>query len=252
MERIDIMGCPVDRLSLEQTVDRVRALLADGGVHQHMCVSASKIHKMSTDALLREAVLESDIVNADGAGVLFAARLLGQPVPERVTGIALFLRLVRLCAEEGYRPYFLGARPEVVAAVVRRFRHVYPSLDVAGARDGYFTEAEQQGVAEAIRDARPHMLFVAMGTPAKERFQKRWLDTMAVPFSMGVGGSFDVVANVARRSPPGVGELGLEWAYRLAQEPGRLWRRNLVDNGSFVAKVLAARFLGYRVAGGRA
>lgn len=247
MSRIDLLGCPVDDLTLDDAVAAVDGWMSGTGTHRHVSVSASKVHKMATDPGLRDVVRESDLVTADGVGILIGARALGLPPPRRVTGIALFLALIERAATRGWRPYFIGSKRDVVEAVVRRFQHIWPELDVAGWRDGYFGPEQEEEVAAAVRASNADLLFVAMGSPRQEHFLAARQAAMGVKFAMGVGGSFDVVANRARRSPPGVGDRGLEWAWRLAQEPGRLWRRNLVENGGFLAMVVAGRVLGRRL-----
>ena len=229
----------MDGLTLDATVARVELLLERGGSHRHCCVSAAKLNRMYTDPALREAVLTSDLISADGAGVLWAARVLGLAVPPRVTGISLFLRLVAQAAQTDRSIFLLGDTEAVVGAVRNKLQHAWPTLRIVGAHQGYLEDEAQ--VAGLIALAQPDLLFVAMGTPRQEHFQHRFQAQMQVPFSMGVGGSFSVVANRAWRAPPIFGDAGLEWLYRLAQDPTRLWRRNLVEHGGFLARVAAER-----------
>jgi N-acetylglucosaminyldiphosphoundecaprenol N-acetyl-beta-D-mannosaminyltransferase len=233
------MGCPLDALTLAQTVARIEGIVAEGLPRQHMAVNAGKMVKMRQDPALRAAVLGSDLISADGAAIVLACRFLGAPVPERVAGIDLMQELLWLAPSRAWRPYFLGARPEVVRRLVDQCRWRYPGLDVAGARDGYFGSDAESEVAEAIRESRADLLFVGMSSPRKETFLARWLDAMDVPFCMGVGGAFDVLAGEHRRAPAWMREHGLEWAHRTILEPRRMWRRNLLDNARFVLQVLS-------------
>ncbi len=237
--RISVLGCPVDVLDMDATVQRVRQAIETRVSLRHSCVSAAKLNRMHHDSALRQAVRSSDIISADGAGVLWAAKMLGQVVPPRVTGIALFLQLVRLAANSGWPIFLLGDREPVVAAVANKLRHAYPTLQLAGYHHGFFDD--EQAVVAQIRDAKPALLFVAMGTPRQEVFLHAHQSALQAGFSMGVGGSFSVVANVARRTPPALGDLGLEWLHRLAQDPSRLMRRNVVEHGGFISKVVRAR-----------
>jgi N-acetylglucosaminyldiphosphoundecaprenol N-acetyl-beta-D-mannosaminyltransferase len=165
--------------------------------------------------------------------------MLGQVVPPRVTGISLFLRLVRVAANNGWPVFLLGDREPVVAAVAGKLRHAYPTLELVGHHHGFFED--EQAMVGRIRAAKPALLFVAMGTPRQEVFLHAHREALHVPFCMGVGGSFSVVANVARRTPPALGDRGLEWLHRLAQDPSRLMRRNVVEHGGFIDKVVRAR-----------
>jgi N-acetylglucosaminyldiphosphoundecaprenol N-acetyl-beta-D-mannosaminyltransferase len=230
----------VDRITLEEAVRRCEAFIEDGRPRQLAVVNAAKLVKMDADPELAGIVRGADLVLADGVSVVWAARLLGRPLPERVTGIDLMERLVGRAADRGYRVFFLGAEAEVCRQVVARYEARYPGLIVCGWRDGYFRSEEESAVSEQIRRARPDILFVAMGTPAKERWIYRHLHALSVPVCHGVGGSFDVVAGRVRRAPRLVQRAGGEWLWRLMQEPRRLWRRYLVTNLLFAARLVVA------------
>jgi len=236
--KVTLFGVAVDNLSLLETLDRIEALISAGGVHQHVVLNVDKVVRLGRDPHLRAAVLACDLINADGQPVVWVSGLIGQPLKARVTGIDLFEQLMARCAARGWRPYLLGAREPVVAQLVEVLRARYPGLALAGWRSGYWAAAEETAVIEQIRQARPDLLCVAMGSPRQELFLARWRDQLRVPFLMGVGGSFDVVAGLVRRAPRWMQRAGLEWLFRLAQEPRRLWRRYLVDDMAFFSLVL--------------
>lgn len=220
--------------------------IATGRRIQHVAVNVAKIVKTRHDSLLKHDIEQSDIIGVDGMGAVWGCRLLGIPIPERVAGIDLMQVLLRLAAERGYRPYILGARPEVLRGAVENIRKLYPQLAFAGYRHGYFTAAEEPEVVEEIQRSRPDMLFIAMPTPQKERFLHRHRDALGVPFLMGVGGSVDVLAGRVTRAPRWMQSAGMEWVYRVLQEPRRLWRRYLVTNTAYaglLAKEVLARIL---------
>ena len=246
-DRVDLMGCPVDGLTLRQTVARVRELVRRGEPTQHMCVNANKVVQMHGDPELRRIVRESDLISADGAGVMLASHLLGRPLPTRVTGVDLFMELMRLAPLEGWRPYLIGARPEVIERTVGVLEERFPGLRLAGYRDGYFKEAEDEEVARTIRASQADLLFVGMPSPRKEIFLGRWLAEMEVPFAMGVGGTFDVVAGHVQRAPRWARDSGLEWAFRLAQEPRKMWRRNVYGSTTFLYRTVRASQGAYRL-----
>lgn len=233
-----LFGLDVAPLSLDEAVD-----LADHAVHSHErllvgVVNAAKVVKLRHDPLLRESVLAADVVLADGQSVVWASRLLRRPLPERVAGIDLCERLLTLADQQGLRVFLLGARPEVLAGVCDTIADRWPGVVVAGARDGYFADEEAGEVAEMIAGSGADLLFIGMPTPAKENFLATYGDGLGVPVLHGVGGSFDVIAGVTRRAPVLWQRCGMEWAYRLLQEPGRLWKRYLVTNLAFGALVL--------------
>lgn len=235
-----LFGLRMDNLSMEETVSRVNEFIARGGVHQHVVVNVDKVVKAQRDPHLREVINSCDLVNVDGQPVVWISRLLGQPLKERVAGIDLMTRLCEEAAARSYRLYFLGARKEVVERVVEIVRARFPEAIVSGWRDGYFSADEEKDVAADIASARPDILFVAITSPKKELLLARWKDQMSAPFVMGVGGSFDVVAGMVRRAPRWVQRAGLEWLFRLMQEPRRMWRRYLVEDMYFLWLVVRA------------
>ena len=245
-ERIDMMGCVVDNLTMEETLERVAGFIADGRPHQHVVVNVDKLVKARDDAQLRGIINDCDLVNADGMPVVWASRLLGVPLKERVAGVDLFESLMERSAREGWRVFLLGARAEVVARVRAVYEARYPGLVVAGHRDGYWTEAEEPDVAEQVRLAQADILCVAITSPKKERFLDRWQTHMRVPFAMGVGGTFDVAAGRIRRAPRFMQALGLEWLVRVVQEPRRMFRRYFIEDVAFFG--ILARALGVRAA----
>lgn len=236
-----MLDCPIDAVTMDEAVDRCERAIATGGYLQHMSVNAAKLVAAADDRRLREEVVDADLITADGQSVVWAAALLGVRLPERVSGIDLMLRLLEAADANRYRVYVLGARREVLDAALARIRELYPGLVLAGAHDGYFEESRVDGVCDAIRAAQPDLLFVAMSSPRKERFLAAHGRASGASVAMGVGGSVDVIAGVTRRAPRILQRLGLEWAFRLAQEPRRLAGRYLRTNGRFIWMVLRAR-----------
>jgi N-acetylglucosaminyldiphosphoundecaprenol N-acetyl-beta-D-mannosaminyltransferase len=204
-------------------------------------LNVAKVVAMRDDARLREIVLGSEVVSADGQPIVWASRLLDDPLPERVAGIDLMRALLPLAARKGYGVFILGARTEVLTQAVEKLRAEHADLRIVGYRDGYFTPAEASNVCDEIRAAQPDILFVAMGSPQKEYWIADHRDELGVPLSMGVGGAVDVIAGVTKRAPRWMQQAGLEWFYRLVQEPRRLWRRYFLTNVHF--SVLLAREL---------
>jgi N-acetylglucosaminyldiphosphoundecaprenol N-acetyl-beta-D-mannosaminyltransferase len=244
--RAAILGCAIDRLDMRATLSAVEQAIAERRYTQHMAINAAKLVTMEDDRRLREIVAGCELVNADGQSVVWASRLLRDPLPERVAGIDLMHALVGLAEERGYRVYFLGARAVVLERALERLREQHPRLVIAGARDGYFGDDEEAEVCSDIRASRPDILFVAMSSPRKEYFLGAHGADLGAPFVMGVGGSIDVVAGVTRRAPLLWQRLGLEWLFRLLQEPRRMFRRYAVTNARFAFLVGRALVTGHR------
>jgi N-acetylglucosaminyldiphosphoundecaprenol N-acetyl-beta-D-mannosaminyltransferase len=240
--RLRLLGCPVDAVDMEEAVGRCERAIASRRYLQQVSVNASKFVAMSEDSDLREMVFDSGLVTADGQSVVWAARLLGARLPERVAGIDLMERLLAAADRKGYGVYVLGARRDVLDTALKRLHERYPRLKIAGARDGYYDDSDVGEVCEDIRAARPDILFIAMSSPRKEHFLADHGDALGVPFAMGVGGSIDVIAGLTRRAPRAVQRVGLEWLYRLLQEPRRLASRYFRTNARFAWMVLRALF----------
>ncbi len=233
-ERSQILGCRIDRVDLDQALTICEEIIASRGFAQHMAINVAKLMALRTDEQLRQSIERCELVTADGQPIVWASRLLHDPLPARVTGIDLMRGLLARAATAGYRIFVLGAKPEVLDIAVARIREQHPGVAIVGHRDGYYADAEEGAVAEEIAAARPDILFVAMSSPRKEYFLMRYGGTLGVPFVMGVGGAIDVIAGVTKRAPEAMQQLGLEWLFRLAQEPRRLARRYAVTNSQFL------------------
>jgi N-acetylglucosaminyldiphosphoundecaprenol N-acetyl-beta-D-mannosaminyltransferase len=244
-DRAHVLGVDIDRLDMRQTVERCREIIESGQTAHHVSINVAKLVALHDDPRLREIVERCEIVSADGQPIVWASRLLGDALPERVAGIDLMAHLLRLAARAGYRVYFLGAQIDVLRQAVLRIRAAHPQLLIAGFHDGYFPDSESPRVAAGIRDSGSHMLFVGMTSPRKEYWLAEHGRALGVPFVMGVGGALDVLAGAKRRAPQWVQAAGLEWLFRVAQEPGRLAGRYLVTNARFIellARAVLARF----------
>lgn len=218
------MGAPVDPVTLEEAVERITSLLRAGGSHQILTLNPEYLFRAQKERDLLEIAWRASLVTADGVGILWAARRLGFPLPERVTGIDLMVALCRRAAAEGLSVYLLGSRPGVAEEAAQKLLQRFPSLKVAGTQHGYFTPAEEPEVLEQVRQARPQFLFVGLGSPRQERWIDRHKEELGVPILMGVGGSFDVLSGRTKRAPLCWQRMGLEWLWRLINEPRRLGR----------------------------
>jgi N-acetylglucosaminyldiphosphoundecaprenol N-acetyl-beta-D-mannosaminyltransferase len=231
--RAEFLGTPVHLLTMDQTLALATEAMERRRPLHHTVVNVAKIVTMRTNEELRQDVCEADVINVDGAGVVWGARLCGIAVPERVAGIDIMQRLFEVCAARGLRPFLLGAEPGVLRAVAERLRRHYPALEIAGMRDGYFGPEQEAEVVDEINASGADCLFVALPTPRKERFLRKYRTILTPSFVMGVGGSFDVYGGKVSRAPRWVQKIGFEWLFRVAQEPGRLWRRYYETNTAY-------------------
>lgn len=234
----NMLGIPISSMTMDQVLALIDRTIADRGRLQIGVVNAAKIVNMRRDEVLRNDVMSSDIILPDGASVVWASRILGRPLPERVAGIDLMMGMLRRGNENRYRIYCLGATDDVLEKAAARIAADYPGVHLAGRHNGYFATEEEPAIADEIIAAKPDILLVAMSSPKKEKFLARWNNRLDVPVCHGVGGSFDVMAGKVQRAPERWQRLGFEWLYRLLQEPRRLWRRYLVTNTLFCGMVL--------------
>lgn len=239
-----LLGVPIHPLTMTEVLDVIDDTIHRRGSLQIGVVNAAKVVHMAQDEGLRRDVLSSDLIVADGMAVVWASRLVGRPLPERVAGIDLMWEMLRRGNERGYRLFCFGATEEVSQEVARRIAADFPNVRLVGRRNGYYRAEEENGIAESIANSRADILLVAMTSPKKEQFLARWSERIGVPVCHGVGGSFDVMAGKVDRAPAQWQRLGLEWLYRVKQEPRRLWRRYLVTNTLFCGMVLAEWFGG--------
>jgi len=240
-KKINLLNIPIDAITMQETLQKVEnTILLKKQIH-HTVVNAGKVVLMQTDKELEKSVIEADIINADGKAIVWAANLLGHKLPERVSGIDLMEELVKRSFEKGYKCFFLGATQDVVNRLVEIYKEQYSDDIIAGYRNGYFEKNEEEQIAKEISDSGANMLFVAITSPKKEIFLNTYKNQLTnVNFVMGVGGSFDVIAGKVKRAPLWMQNLGLEWLYRVMQEPKRMWKRYLVGNTKFIWLIIKA------------
>jgi len=234
-EYVNIFGIKVHALTSVQALDNIdRAIKNRQSLHIGM-LNAAKIVNMKRNPALDKDVRSSNMILADGCSVVKASKILRKTLPERVAGIDLMHGILARGDKEGYRIFCLGATPEIVTKTVTEIERQYPGVIIVGSQHGYFTDSEEATVAQRIADSNADVLFVAITSPKKEKFMARWNKTMCVPVVHGVGGSFDVLVGKVQRAPLIWQRYGMEWLYRVKQEPARLWKRYLVTNTLFLA-----------------
>ena len=247
--KVNFIGIPLDNLSMSETLDRIENSITINKQIHHCVINAGKIVKMQSDEKLQESVISSDIINADGMSVVWAARFLGHEIKERVAGIDLMDNLIRLAHKKNYKCFFLGAKEQVVKKIVNHYSEKYSNKIIAGYRNGYFDNNEEKILIDQIIKSKANLLFVAMTSPKKEIFLNKYkIELKSVNLIMGVGGSFDVISGEVKRAPLFMQKIGLEWFYRFIQEPRRMWKRYLIGNLKFIIIIFKARFFDYHFA----
>ena len=205
-----------------------------------MYVNAHVVNQSRSTSALSDALRRADLVYCDGYGVRLAARVLGRAVPHRMTGADWIWDLARLCEAAGHPLYLLGSEPPLAQEAAARLRRLYPNLDVAGTHHGFFDleSPHNERVIEDINAHGPRIVLVGMGTPKQELWVDRYAERLEGTVVWTVGALFDIVSGHTPRAPRWLADNGLEWIFRLAIEPQRMWRRYLLGNPVFLRRVL--------------
>ncbi len=219
--RCELLGTQVHAVGLDGALAWIRDRIASRTPGYVVTLNGALLVQAARDQALRDLVNGAALVTADGIGVVVAARILGVSLPERVAGIDLAMALCGRAASAGHRLFLLGGAPDVAQAAADVLRARHPSLQIAGVRDGFFSSEEEGGVCAQIQAARPDVLLVGLGAPRQEWWMRQWSAGLGVPVSIGVGGTFDVLAGRIPRAPRWMQRLGLEWLYRVSREPRR-------------------------------
>ncbi len=242
IERIPLLGVCVDRVTMAQTMAILEAYILSGKPHHVVTLDASMCVLARTDSELRNIVLDADLVTPDSVGILWAARRMGHPLPERVSGVEIVGRMVELAAAKDWRVFLLGAKPGVAEEAARRIQQRYGDRCIAGVHHGYFPPEDDSAVAEMVRAASPDVLCVAMGIPKQEKWIARHKNRLGVPVMIGVGGTLDVLSGRVGRAPRWLQQWGLEWAYRVLRNPRKIAK--VMTLPRFIAMVLGQRTQG--------
>jgi N-acetylglucosaminyldiphosphoundecaprenol N-acetyl-beta-D-mannosaminyltransferase len=222
LESVPLHGVRVDRVTMDETLDAIDRFIRSGEPHHVITLDASMCVFAGEDEDLRRIVAAADLVTPDSAGVLWACRKYGSPLPQRVSGVEIVEQLCRLSPERGYRLFFFGSAPGVAEDAAGKFRARYPGCQIVGARDGFFSPDDDATIVEQIRAARPDILCVALGIPKQEKWIAKHRAELGVPVLIGVGGTFDVHSGRVKRAPALMQRLNLEWLYRLAKNPRKI------------------------------
>lgn len=223
-ERINIMGVPVDMVDYEEALARFKTFVEEDGVSLIVTPNSEIVVNAGKNEELMEAIKQAEMVIPDGIGLVYASKILGHPLRERVTGIDFLGRALAYLAETGKTAFLFGSKPGIAEKAAARMEQAYPGLKIVGTRNGYFKEEEEEGILREINEAAPDLLCVALGSPKQELFVLKYKDRLNAKAAIGIGGSLDVWSGDLKRAPEFYRKHGLEWLYRFIQEPSRYKR----------------------------
>jgi len=221
-ESVNILGVPVDAVTMEQTLASIDSYVVGGGQHLIVTADANGILLARSDADFLAIIKEAALVTPDGAGVVWAAKRSGVVLPDRVSGVDIVDRVCALSADKGYRVFFLGAAAGVAELAAEKLRLKHPGCNIVGTRHGYFPAESDEIVAREIAESRPDILFVGFGMPRQEKFIRAYQSTIGAKVAVGIGGSFDVFSGKTKRAPRFFQRIRLEWFWRLILNPSKI------------------------------
>ncbi len=222
LAHISILDVKIHRVDMPGTLDLIRGFIASGKPHLIVTADASGLVMAQSDDELKQIINGADLVTPDSAGLLLASKLLGDPLTDRVSGVDISRELCRIAAEDGFGVFLFGAAPEIADEAAQKLKEQYPGLTIAGTRNGFFSDDETSEIVRQIRESGAKALLVALGIPKQEKWIRDNINDLGVCVAMGVGGTLDVFSGRAKRAPKWMQKHGLEWLYRLAQNPKKL------------------------------
>ncbi len=244
--RVNLLDMWIDKIDVTGTVAQIDSFArngrAQGRSYQIVTVNVDFLRLGSQNAAFRDLINTSDLAVPDGKPLLWGARMLKDPLPERVTGIELIGECAALAVRKGYSIFLLGAREGVAAQAAAVLKEQHPGLRIAGIYSppvGPFSKEDEDQMVRMVQEVQPDMLFVAFGAPRQDLWIRKHMQRLNVPLCMGVGGSLDMIAGRVKRAPLWMREGGLEWLYRFSQEPTRLWKRYFVDDLPVFGRLMA-------------
>lgn len=244
--RINVCGTEIDRYTFKEVVTKITDRAASGGEPQYVVTpNAQHILLLRQDPYLRKIYRDAFLVIPDGFSVICASWLLKPPLPERVTGVDVFEQLCEIAPQKGLRIFLLGGRPGAADLTAQILKDRYPGIEIVGTDCpplGFEKDPKQnERISATIKAAAPDILLVGLGAPKQEYWIYEHYQSLGVPISLGIGGSFELISGMVKRAPQWMQDYGLEWLFRLSMEPRRLWRRYLIGNPHFIWLVLQQR-----------
>lgn len=242
LETITLLGVKVHRITMAQTLEAIRGFINSGRPHMIATADASMIAMAQSDADLREIINTADLVTPDGSGLLKGSQILGVPLIERVSGVDIAREICRLSGEMGFSVFFLGSEPGIASAAADNLQKQFPKMLVAGTHHGYFKPEQDAEIIQIVRESGASVLLAGMGIPRQEKWIKKYLSELGVSVAMGVGGSMDVFSGKLKRAPKWYQDHGLEWVYRLCQDPSKIKKVSILPR--FMGMVFKAKLTG--------
>ena len=238
-DKVKILGVGVNAVTMQEALDRIEKFFEEKKPKIIATANAEMLMRATYDEELKKILNDAELVVPDGAGTVWAAHHLGYQMPERVAGYDLAQELMKRAPEKNRRIYFFGSAPNVAEKAKLKAEELYPGIKIVGTRNGFFSADDESKIISEIKSAQPDLLFAALGVPKQEKFLAKYKDELNVPVSIGVGGTFDVMAGGMKRAPKWMQRAKLEWLFRAILQPKRAGR--LIALPKFVLKVHSSK-----------
>jgi N-acetylglucosaminyldiphosphoundecaprenol N-acetyl-beta-D-mannosaminyltransferase len=242
MEEIKIFNIKVHPLHRSDFISLIKSNIENGNRMVQFGVNSATVNEATRDEKFRNVINNADLINIDGMSVVWALRSLGYKVPERVATPDLADDVLAMAEKEKFSIFLLGAREEILLLCQKKLKEIFPEMSIAGYQNGYYQTEEENKIIDMINTAKPDILLIGMSSPKKELFFEQYKHTLSAKYILGVGGYFDILSGHTKRAPKWMQNIGLEWVFRLVQEPRRMWRRYLIGNNKFLWIVIKEKF----------
>jgi N-acetylglucosaminyldiphosphoundecaprenol N-acetyl-beta-D-mannosaminyltransferase len=219
---VTVLGVKINKLDMQTAIDCIRNWIKEGGHHYIVTADSYGVALSRSDKEFKEIIDNADLVTPDSTGILLGAKVMGTPLPNRVTGCDLSKELCKAAAEDGFSIYLFGAKPGVAEQAAHNLCELFPTLKIAGTRDGYFKDSENDEIVSKIKESGAKVILVAFGIPKQEKWIRNYLEKTGANVAIGVGGTFDVFSGNIKRAPEWMQKHGLEWLFRLIQDGSKI------------------------------
>lgn len=240
--RVNILGVNVDKVNVTGAVDKLMQFLNEDRLHSVYTPNSEIIMAAYKDEEFRDVLNKSDLLTADGIGVVYASRILKNPIAERCAGFDIACELLERVNGTSYKIFLFGGKPGVAELAREKLMEKYPSLNICGCRNGYFTDADEPEIIDEINNSGADIVFVCLGAPKQEKWIDKNRDKLKARLALGIGGSLDVFAGTAMRAPEFYCKHGLEWLYRLMKQPSRIGRMMALPKFGFTVLIKGKKF----------
>jgi N-acetylglucosaminyldiphosphoundecaprenol N-acetyl-beta-D-mannosaminyltransferase len=238
MKEIEIFTIKVHPLRRSEFLSMIRSNLKNGIQTAQFGVNSATVNEIVRNQEYRRAICNADLVNIDGMSVVWALRFLGFKVPERIATPDLADEVIEMAEKEQFSVFLFGAKETILTSCLKRLQDTYPGLKIAGSQNGYYKKESEHLIVDMINDAKPDILLIGVSSPNKELFCEKYRHELNAKYILGVGGYFDILSGHTRRAPKWMQNAGLEWFFRLIQEPRRMWKRYLIGINKFLWLVI--------------